>query len=390
MDLTASDLTTLGITALKDGHREAARRLLTEAVARNPLDAAAWLWLSGALDDNDQRADCLRRVLQIEPDNAAARAGLEQLEAEQRPAALRCSVCGERGRITCPKCKGDRTELCAACEGQAFQKCEACHGLGWLSAGPAFPIRSLRARQGEEDWHECARCGTTGVVDCPAWRGRGRDWCHACEGSGEIVCPECAPARLKPMLGEELAQAVLDALWHNSVHARSHLAALADKSPLAAFLWRVGFADQPYRSVRKLRAWVESRSAQDSATRRLSALLPEVPYEQLPPLDRPVQLIKKRPPAASPAEDSLPNLVVPLRPGHALQDAIMAARIGNRDQALVLLLQAVEREPRNADAWLWLSRVVETDEQRIECLRRVLEINPTHQIAQADLSRLTG
>ena len=73
-----------------------------------------------------------------------------------------------------------------------------------------------------------------------------------------------------------------------------------------------------------------------------------------------------------------------------LQDAIMAARIGNRDQALVLLLQIVAQEPRNAEAWLWLSRVAETDEQRIECLRRVLEINPSHPIAQADLARLKG
>jgi hypothetical protein len=387
--LSTSDLTTLGITALKGGHREAARRLLTEAVVRNPLDAAAWLWLSGALDDDDQRADCLRRVLQIEPDNAAARAGLEQLAAGQRLTAIHCNICGETGRITCPKCKGSRTEPCAACDGQAFQTCEICHGLGWLAAEAPLPISSLKVQPGE-DWHECVACGATGVADCRACRGRGRDWCHTCEGSGETACPDCAPARLKTMLGEELAQAVLDALWHNSVHAQSRLAVLEGKNPLAAFLWRVGFADQPYRSVRKLRAWAESRPAQDATARRLSALLPQAPYEQLPPLDRPVQLIKKRPPAASPAEDSPPNLVVPKHPGNALQDAILAARIGNRDQALVLLLQAVEREPRNTEAWLWLSRVVETDQQRIECLRRVLEINPGHQAAQADLANLTG
>jgi tetratricopeptide (TPR) repeat protein len=386
--LSTSHLTTLGITALKGGHREAARRLLTEAVARNPLDAVAWLWLSGATEDDDQRADCLRRVLQIEPGNAAARAGLEQIAAEQRRAVIYCNVCGEMGRITCTRCKGSRTEPCAACEGQAFQKCQICHGLGWLAAEAPLPISSLKVRP-EEDWHECVACGATGVADCRACRGRGRDWCHTCEGSGETVCPNCAPARLKTILGEELAQAVLDALWHNSVHARSRLAALADKNPLAAFLWRVGLADQPYRSVRNLRAWVESGSAQDPAARRLLALLPEAPYEQLPPLEKPVQLIKKNPPTAGSVARS-PNLVKPTHPANALQDAILAARIGNRDQALVLLLQAVERQPRNAEAWLWLSRVVETDEQRIECLRRVIEINPAHQAAQADLARLTG
>ncbi len=76
------------------------------------------------------------------------------------------------------------------------------------------------------------------------------------------------------------------------------------------------------------------------------------------------------------------------RPGNALRDAIMAARIGNRDQALVLLLQAVEQEPRNEEAWLWLSRMVDADEQRVECLRHVIEINPGNQAAQAEIERL--
>jgi len=372
---------------MKEGRREAARRLLTEAVARNPLDATAWLWLSSALDDDDQCADCLRRVLQIEPDNAAARAGLEYIEAAQRRAVVQCNLCGKVGRITCPKCGGGRTEPCAACEGQAFQKCETCRGLGWLADEGPVLISRLQARP-EENWRECPQCGATGVADCPDCRGRGRDWCHTCDGSGEIVCPECAPARLKPMLSDELAQAVLDALWHNNAHAQSLLAALADKNPLAAFLWRIGFADQPYRSARRLRDWVQSRPLQDPSARRLVALLPKAPYEQLPPLDKPVQLLKKKPPTAA-APDSALDLVTPTRPANALQDAILAARIGNRDQALVLLLEVVEREPRNAEAWLWLSRVVETDRQQIECLRRVIEINPHHQIALADLARLT-
>jgi hypothetical protein len=119
-------------------------------------------------------------------------------------------------------------------------------------------------------------------------------------------------------------------------------------------------------------------------------LLPKTPYEQLPPRDKPVQLLKRQPPTFDRSVDHSPTLVLPKRPGNALHDAIMAARIGNRDQALVLLLQAVEQEPRNQEAWLWLSRLVETDAQRIECLHRVLEINPSNQAAQADLARLTG
>jgi tetratricopeptide (TPR) repeat protein len=377
-----SELAELGITALKEGHRDAALRLLTEAVTRDPLDAMAWLWLSGAVESETQRADCLRRVLELEPDNATARAGLEQLEAPRRFSLIQCPVCGQMGQITCPKCGGSRTELCSACQGQTFRKCEACHGLGWVHNTSIISGTS-------EKWNECAPCSATGFVDCEVCRGRGRDWCHTCEGSGQVICPNCAPARLKPMLGEPLAEAVLSAIWFDNARAQTLMAGLQGSSPLAAFLWRIGFADRPYHSGRKLSAWVESHP-EDTAGHQLLNLLPKTPYEQLPPRDKPVQLLKRQPPTFDRSVDHSPTLVLPKRPGNALHDAIMAARIGNRDQALVLLLQAVEQEPRNQEAWLWLSRLVETDAQRIECLHRVLEINPSNQAAQADLARLTG
>jgi thioredoxin-like negative regulator of GroEL len=88
--------------------------------------------------------------------------------------------------------------------------------------------------------------------------------------------------------------------------------------------------------------------------------------------------------------DQSSSLVSSRDPDNALRDAIMAARIGNRDQALVLLLQAAELEPRNEEAWLWLARLVDTDVQRIECLQHVLEINPGNRAARQDLARLTG
>ncbi len=378
-----SELTELGITALEQGHRDAALRLLTEAVARDPLDAAAWLWLSGAVEDDDQRADCLRRVIEIEPDNAAARAGLEQIEARQRLPLTECPTCGQVGRVTCPRCAGLCTELCSACQGQTFRKCDDCHGLGWIATSAMAVSGRL------ETWEECGRCHATGLVDCEICRGRGREWCHVCEGGGQIVCPDCAATRLKAILGEPLAEAVLCAIQHDTARAQTLLAGLQDSSPLAGFLWRVGLADRPYHSARKLQAWVESHP-KDRAGRCLLALLPEVPYEQLPPRDKPVQLIKRQRPAldfsAEPALDS----VLPKDPGDAARDGIMAARIGNRDQALVLLLQAVEQEPRSEEAWLWLARLVETEAQRIECLRRVLDIDPDNHAAQADLARLTN
>jgi tetratricopeptide (TPR) repeat protein len=383
-----TDLTEQGIAALKEGRREEARQLLMDAIMHNPRDAAAWLWLAGMLDDdNEQRADCLRCVLEIEPDNTTARIDLEQIEAQHALTAIHCSVCGTAGRIVCPKCGGSRTELCSTCQGQTFCTCSACHGLGWLSNEAALPLStSLKLKSGEA-WQECAQCHATGFVDCPTCRARGRDWCHTCEGSGEVVCPNCAPDRLKPVLGEGLAEAVLSGIWSDNARAQMLLAGLQESSPLAGFLWRIGFADRPYHSVHRLRTWLETHP-DDKAGHYLLALLPPVPYQQLPPREKPVQLIKKQTPTIYSSKGSTRPLISLTHPRNALRDAIMAARIGNRDQALVLLLQAVAQEPRNEEAWLWLSRMMDTDAQRIECLRHVIEINPGNEAAQAELARL--
>jgi thioredoxin-like negative regulator of GroEL len=89
-------------------------------------------------------------------------------------------------------------------------------------------------------------------------------------------------------------------------------------------------------------------------------------------------------------EEPASDFVLPKDSSDAARDGIMAARIGNRDQALVFLLQAAELEPRNEEVWLWLARLMETEAQRIECLRRVLDIDPDNHAAQQDLARLTS
>jgi hypothetical protein len=74
-----------GIAAAKAGDRGTARDLLTRAVRRRPDSEAGWLWLSSVLDTPQGRAHCLRRVLALNPDNAAAQRGLAALE-RARPA----------------------------------------------------------------------------------------------------------------------------------------------------------------------------------------------------------------------------------------------------------------------------------------------------------------
>lgn len=61
-----------------------------------------------------------------------------------------------------------------------------------------------------------------------------------------------------------------------------------------------------------------------------------------------------------------------------LADAIAAVRAGHREQARAALLQILEADDRNEQAWLWLSGVLDTPEERRVCLENVLTINPTN------------
>jgi hypothetical protein len=71
-----------------------------------------------------------------------------------------------------------------------------------------------------------------------------------------------------------------------------------------------------------------------------------------------------------------------------LEAGITAAREGRRGEARDLLQQALQSDPRSERGWLWMSAVVETDDERRICLERVLTINPKNQTAQAGLDKL--
>lgn len=79
-----NELTKRGINALKSGDRTAARDWLAAAVRQQPDDALAWLWLSGAVDSDNERAACLRRVLHIDPGNEAAARGLALITSRRK------------------------------------------------------------------------------------------------------------------------------------------------------------------------------------------------------------------------------------------------------------------------------------------------------------------
>ena len=71
-----------------------------------------------------------------------------------------------------------------------------------------------------------------------------------------------------------------------------------------------------------------------------------------------------------------------------VRQAIQAARAGRRTEARDLLLEVVESDPRNEMAWMWLSGLVDTLEDRVIACENVLTINPANEKVRAYLSEL--
>jgi hypothetical protein len=72
----------------------------------------------------------------------------------------------------------------------------------------------------------------------------------------------------------------------------------------------------------------------------------------------------------------------------SLELAITAIRSGRKEEGRQLLNLLIQQNPNNEMAWLWMSSVVNTDEQRARCLYHVLAINPDNSLARRGLQIL--
>jgi tetratricopeptide (TPR) repeat protein len=72
-----------GIAAAKTGQKETARNLLTRVVEQDERNLTAWLWLADAVDSLDDKQVCLENVLTLDPENQAARQGLEWVHKQR-------------------------------------------------------------------------------------------------------------------------------------------------------------------------------------------------------------------------------------------------------------------------------------------------------------------
>ncbi|HEX6291510.1 MAG TPA: hypothetical protein VFZ66_20170 [Herpetosiphonaceae bacterium] len=73
-----------------------------------------------------------------------------------------------------------------------------------------------------------------------------------------------------------------------------------------------------------------------------------------------------------------------------LQLGIEAARAGNKAEARELFRLVTREDPNNAQGWLWLAGVAEDREEKRVALERVLQADPSNQLAQKGLAALGG
>lgn len=71
-----------------------------------------------------------------------------------------------------------------------------------------------------------------------------------------------------------------------------------------------------------------------------------------------------------------------------LKSGIAAAKAGQRERACTFLRRVVEYDEENIPAWLWLSGVVESLDERRTCLEQVLALDPQNAVARKGLAQI--
>jgi Tfp pilus assembly protein PilF len=79
----AQELLQQGLEALEAQNRDKARDLLTQAMEEDPNNVEIWVALSKATDDVDEKRIALASILQLDPNNAYAKAELAKAEQEK-------------------------------------------------------------------------------------------------------------------------------------------------------------------------------------------------------------------------------------------------------------------------------------------------------------------
>jgi DNA-binding response OmpR family regulator len=71
------------VAAIKSGDKATGKQLLTQVLKADPRNELAWLWMTEAVDTQDEVMMCLRNVLKINPNSQVAKQRLAVLENRQ-------------------------------------------------------------------------------------------------------------------------------------------------------------------------------------------------------------------------------------------------------------------------------------------------------------------
>ena len=71
-----------------------------------------------------------------------------------------------------------------------------------------------------------------------------------------------------------------------------------------------------------------------------------------------------------------------------LRQAVEDIKAGEKERAKQLLIEILQRDEDNENAWLWMTRCVDDRETKRECFEHVLTINPHNEHAIKGLERL--
>ena len=74
----------------------------------------------------------------------------------------------------------------------------------------------------------------------------------------------------------------------------------------------------------------------------------------------------------------------------SLKLGIEAVKAGRKDNARQLLAAAIKQDPNSEQAWGWFYNVCNNDEERTKCLKEVLRINPSNEVARKKLADLSA
>lgn len=128
MNATVEELIRQGMAAARVGEKEEARRHFEEALRRDPEAVTAWLGLSGVVDSPEEKRRCFQRVLELEPGNTEALAGLAWLDRQQTPAPEVLYCANHPNVETVLRCNRCNKPICVKCAVQTpvGYRCKEC------------------------------------------------------------------------------------------------------------------------------------------------------------------------------------------------------------------------------------------------------------------------